>query len=175
MIVYFGGKFPFRYKDFSKEALEQDYRATLIGVDNLMNEPLNHPDVKPGVTYAGPFYFYEDGITADKVVEREALADACVFLLDDDAAVPGTVTEIINASMHHKVVYIFYVQKDVDGGEPERTIASPLWYPILFANRFNKDRTWLFAFESKSRIIKLCKRLLGGLNEYLYCFAFTYT
>lgn len=168
MVVYFGGKFPFRYKDFSKKALEQDYRATLIGVDNLMNEPLNHPDVKPGVTYAGPFYFYEDEITADKVVEREALAvanaDTCVFLLDEDAAIPGTVTEIINASIHHKIVYIFYVQKGVDGGEPERTIASPLWYPILFANRFNKDRTWLFAFDSFE---KAKAELLNFVNDYL--------
>jgi len=170
MIVYFGGKFPFRYKDFSKEALEQDYRATLIGVDKLMNEPLNHPDVKPGVTYAGPFYFYEDGITADKVVEREAFAvanaDACVFLLDDDAAIPGTITEIINASIHHKAVYIFYVQKDLDKGEPERAVTSPLWYPILFANRFNKDRTWLFAFnsfeEAKVSLLDFVNSCLGA-------------
>ena len=29
MRAYFGGKFPFAYKDFSKEELEKDYRAKL--------------------------------------------------------------------------------------------------------------------------------------------------
>lgn len=162
MIIYFGGKFPFKYKDFSIDNLKKDYRAELIDIDMLLHEPANHPNVKgTDNTYAGPFYFYETGESAEEVVKREALAvvnaDVCYFLLDNDAAVPGTVTEIINATLHKKIIRIFYVSDKIDDGEPERTISSPLWYPILFSLN-NKDNVFIKGFktfdEAKEALLK---------------------
>ena len=145
MRAYFGGKFPFAYKDFSKGELEKDYRAEIIGVDTLMRQPLTLPKIKENLEYAGPFYFYEEGATAEDIVCREAQtvanSDICYFLLDKDACQPGTVTEIINAAIHKKIIKIFYVCATMDPGEPERKISSPLWYPIIFAQKFNKENT----------------------------------
>ena len=150
LMAYFGGKFPFSYKDFSLENLSKDYRAKLIGTGNLSKQPLNFPMIRKGLVYSGPFYFYDVGDDAESVVQREIEtvigSDVCYFLIDKDGAQPGTVTEIINATLHKKIVKIFYVQKDLDVGEPERDISSPLWYPIIFANKMNKENTFVKAF-----------------------------
>ena len=150
MRAYFGGKFPFAYKDFSKEELEKDYRAEIIGVDTLMQQPLVLPKVKEDLEYTGPFYFYNEEATAEDVVCREAQtvanSDICYFLLDSDAGQPGTTTEIINAAIHKKIIKIFYVCATMDPGEPERAISSPLWYPIIFAQKFNKENTFVKSY-----------------------------
>ena len=107
-----------------------------------MQQPLTLPKIKEELEYAGPFYFYEEGATAEDIVCREAQtvvnSDICYFLLDSDACQPGTVTEIINAVIHKKIIKIFYVCATMDPGEPERDISSPLWYPIIFAQRLIK-------------------------------------
>lgn len=161
MRAYFGGKFPFSYKDFSKEELEKDYRAKIIGVDTLMQQPLALPKIREDLEYTGPFYFYEEKATAEDIVRREAHtvanSDICYFLLDNDACQPGTVTEIINAAIHKKKIKIFYVCATIDPGEPERAVSSPLWYPIIFAQWFNKENTiakpYLFLEDARMALI----------------------
>lgn len=157
MLIYFGGKFSFRYKDYSDSKLGEDYRSVLIGVDSLKKEPAQLPKITDTVTYAGPFYFYEKEVSAEEIVAKEANtvvnADACFFYLDKDSAQPGTVTEIVNAALHKKIIKIFYVSEKIDKGEPEREIKSPLWYPIMFARTVNNELTTVKGFPSPANAI----------------------
>lgn len=152
MLAYFGGKFPFSYKDFTMKNLSKDYRAKLIGVSSLVRTKFELPTTKKGLVYMGPFYFYDDETSAEEIVRRESdiveSVDVCYFLLDKDAAMPGTVTEIINAALHKKIIKIFYVKEEIDIGEPEREVASPLWYPILFAQTHNAENTTVIGFDT---------------------------
>ena len=165
MKAYFGGKFPFVYREFSMENLSWDYRASLIGVENLVKQPPVLPKLKNGMEYAGPFYFYEEKLSAEEVVEKEAKtieeSDVCYFVLENDGNQPGTVVEIINATLRKKVVVILYVQKELNSGELKIPFNSPLWYPIVFAQKFNKENTTIIECNSITEAIAILKNKIG--------------
>ena len=65
------------------------------------------------------------------------MVDKCthaIFLVDN-TNIPGTIAEIIHATMAHKQIAIFYVKQSLDDGEPEKEICSANWYPLQFAKQ----------------------------------------
>lgn len=141
-LVYCGGNFEFQYKDFKPELMKDDYRTHILGdVNGILYQPKNESktiNVCKDVEYVGPFYFYEEGLDGSNVVSTEiGMVDRCtdaVFLVDN-VNIPGTVAEIIHASLLKKNVAIFYVKQPLDEGEPEKDICSANWYPLQFAKQ----------------------------------------
>jgi hypothetical protein len=146
--IYFGGRFRFMYKDYTKEKLAEDYRAKLLGdVDLMLRTPKNRSkSVYMGrqMGYIGPFYFYDEGTSAEDIVNNEydmvERCDEAVFLLDDEPC-PGTISELIHASVLYKNVRIYYVKTEIDKGEPENEIYSKQWYAIMMAIKINEECT----------------------------------
>ena len=138
--IYFGGNFEFQYKDYSKEKLENDYRAIILGdADKMLHTPTNETktvEIRPGVEYVGPFYFYEEGTTANNIVRNEyqmVMASSDVIFLLDNVNSPGTISELIHAAYNNKNIYIFYIEMKHDDGEPENDVDSLQWYPITMS------------------------------------------
>lgn len=149
-LIYFGGRFLFQYKDYTKEKLANDYRARLLGTSDLMlrtprNDSRSVP-INDRSDYIGPFYFYDEGTSAHDIVFNEFnMVEKCtdaVFLLDNEPC-PGTISELIHASFLCRNVHIFYVSILPDEGEPENEINSKQWYAIRMATIVNKDRTYV--------------------------------
>lgn len=147
--VYCAGPFGFQYKDYSIENLAKDYRSILVGgPEKVATEPkgLVRPMFPANelIEYYGPFYFYEDQLTAEDIVRNECKkireADVIFFFLPNDAACPGTVTELIHAACASKEIVIAYVKQD-DKDVPENSWNSPLWYPLLFTDIQNGIKT----------------------------------
>ena len=139
-IIYCGGNFEFQYKDYSPEKLEEDYRARILrGVTGLLHKPTGGlSSLNKNTMYCGPYYFYEEGADGASIVKNEIeMVDRCthaIFVVDN-TNIPGTITEIIHASIKGKDVAIFYVKQPLDEGEPEKDICSANWYPIEFAKK----------------------------------------
>lgn len=137
-IVYCGGNFKFQYKDYSVDKLAEDYRAVVLhSVNKLLHKPEGGlTPLNEGTMYCGPYYFYEEGTDGENIVKNEIeMVDKCthaVFVIDN-TNIPGTITEIVHASLGGKNVAIFYVKQPLDEGEPEKSICSANWYPIEFA------------------------------------------
>ena len=146
--IYFGGNFPFQYKDYTEEKLAEDYRAIVLGdVKELLKSPsaefkYKRIKGKDNVFYAGPYYFYEEGTSAEGIVKNEhQMVEDCtdaIFLLENTPC-PGTITEIVHSSMIGKNVHIFYVGTTIDDGEPENEIDSKQWYSICFSKLVNPN------------------------------------
>ena len=157
---YFGGQFRFKYKDCTLELLAQDYRSKILGDKNSqwINRPdCGYIDITDDVQYGGPFYFY-DQINSDTVVKVESssieAATDCIFVLSNDDA-PGTVTEIIQATMLGKKVHIFYEMKDIPKEEVSSRFNSNLWYAITFAS-FSDNCVCILGYETYEDAVKNC-------------------
>ena len=141
-VIYCGGNFEFQYKDFKPELMLSDYRTEILhGIDRILYQPKNEEklvEVCKGVYYAGPFYFYEQGLDGANVVRTEIdMVNRCthaIFLVDN-TNIPGTIAEIVHASILKKNVAIFYVKQPLDEGEPEKDICSANWYPLQLARQ----------------------------------------
>lgn len=140
---YFGGQFQFRYEDYSFEEASKDYRSLILkNPHKFIDKPKEGFYVLSNdVLYVGPFYFYnhENLIPPQRqVVETESncvrLATDCVFVLSNSSA-PGTITEIIHATLLQKNIYIFYVSNN-----SYEEIENDLWYAIQFAS-INNPKT----------------------------------
>ena len=159
---YFGGQFRFRYKDCNMDLLAKDYRSLLLGdkKEIWINRPeCGYVDVNINTRYIGPFYFY-DQIDSETVVDVESSsiskATDCVFVLSNDDA-PGTVTEIIQATMLKKNVYIFFEKKDLPKEEVDTKYPSNLWYPITFACMNNNPNVkYCMGFDTYDDAVKAC-------------------
>jgi hypothetical protein len=138
--IYFGGNFKFKYTEYSVEKIANDYRARILGsVDELLHKPADGIyKIGNDIAYCGPFYFYEEGTDGAGVVRNELeMVDNCthaVFVVDN-TSIPGTVSEIVHASLKHKDIAIFYVKQELDENEPEKSICSANWYPIEIAKQ----------------------------------------
>lgn len=93
------------------------------------------------VTYVGPFYFEAESMKAEDIIRCEKIMiESCtdtIFLLDD-AACPGTITEMMYANSLGKTVHLFYVRHK-DNEETESELHTPCWYPIQFCQMTNKS------------------------------------
>lgn len=164
---YFGGQFNFRYKDYSIEKIKEDYRSKILGDYRLwMNTPTGGMvDVEGGNYYVGPFYFteYKDG---GHVVDFESgcidKATDCFFVLSN-ASAPGTVTEIVQATMKSKEIHIFYVRKDIPGSEVDTEFKNDLWYPITFAKE--KGNTEVWGFDTYEEAVEACVKRFKELTR----------
>lgn len=178
--VYCAGPFNFQYKDYSIENLAKDYRAILVGnPDYIAHEPKTGW-VKPTfrenmlIEYSGPFYFYEDQLTAEDIVRNERKkireADVVFFFLPNDAACPGTITELIHAACASKEIVITYIRQDAQGEVPENEWNSPLWYPLVFTDLVNSTKTTIKQVYSKEDAIQVfnsyLKRMLPDDYDY---------
>ena len=161
--IYFGGRFLFMYKDYTKEKLAKDYRARLLGdVELMLKTPKNAErsvSLSADAEYIGPFYFYEEGTTAEDIVNNEfSMVDRCtdIFFLLDNEPCPGTICELVHAAFTKKNIYIFYVSTPPDEGEPENEINSKQWYAIQTALIINDRRTQVYecsSYEDASQFI----------------------
>ena len=157
--VYFGGQFRFMYKDASEELIAEDFRARVLGDYRLMlkRPQCGNVQISNNVQYIGPFYFYEQK-DADSIVktESDAVSEStdCVFVLSN-ASAPGTVAEIIHATMLKKDVYIFYEVNSPDG-TVESSVNSDLWYPLTFALINNSQNTHLYPSDSYEDAVTAC-------------------
>lgn len=142
ILLYCGGNFEFQYKDFTPKLLLNDYRTVILkDLDNILHQPKNGSKsvtLSPGVEYISPFYFYENELDGKGVVMTEYnMVDRCthaVFLVDN-TNIPGTVSEIVHASILQKNITIFYVERTQDEGEPEQEICNMNWYPLEIAKQ----------------------------------------
>ena len=169
--LYCGGNFEFQYKDFTPDKLKSDYRTDILGsVDLILHQPKSGSVTlfctnTLGVEYIGPFYFYENGLDGACVVSNECdMVERCthaVFLVDNKN-IPGTVSEIIHASLLKKNVAIFYVEKTPDAGEPEQDICNTNWYPLEFAKLVN-EKTKLIKCKNRKEAKKLIKEYVKQL------------
>lgn len=142
--LFCGGAFEFdcRNEKYEIEA-RNDYRAMLLkSVEALLRpQDINGVKINGHVTYIGPFYFETDDMQAHDIVKSEKqMIENCtdaVFILDN-AACPGTVSEIIYANLLKKKLHIFYVEhgKDI---ETESDLHTPCWYPIIFCQMTNEN------------------------------------
>ena len=158
-IFYFGGQFMFRYKDYSIENIEKDYRSRVLGDYRLwLNENNDHcVKINDENYYVGPFYFTEEK-SGHGIVNLESdsinAATDCVFVLSNESA-PGTVTEIIQATEIGKNIYIFYVKKDIPTEEVDTEFKSDLWYPITFA-ALNASNIEIYGFDTYDEAVDAC-------------------
>lgn len=166
--IYFGGRFSFQYKDYTKEKLAMDYRSIILGdVNKILHSPNTNEKltkISENVFYTGPYYFYEEGTTAKDIVKNEIeMVERCtdaIFLLDNESC-PGTITEIIHSVFKNKIIHIFYVKIPIDNGEPENEINSKQWYPIMFS-LLNNDK--VFLTECKTRD-DATKKIISFINK----------
>lgn len=149
--IFCGGSFCFDYRNqnYLAEAAG-DYRVELLGSVNALLRPRDGGvPVATNVVYIGPFYFETEDMEADDIVRCEMeMIDRCtdaIFILDD-AACPGTITEIIYANSLKRNLHIFYVRYDEDT-ETESTLHTPCWYPLLFCQMTN-DNTHIYPCSS---------------------------
>ncbi len=165
---YFGGQFNFRYKDYSIENIAKDYRSKILGDYNLW---LNTPSggmvkINDKNYYVGPFYFTEhkDG---DHIVNFEShcvnLATDCFFVLSN-ASAPGTITEIIQASLKWKNIHIFYVKKDIPTEEIDTEYKNDLWYPITFAMS-NAKSVEVYGFDTYDEAVETCVNRFNEMTK----------
>ena len=140
--IYCGGRFNFDYLDegYLDEAAK-DYRAILLGDEELLLQRSTSVKINESAEYIGPFYFETDGMQDCDIVKSEwEMVRECtdaVFLLDD-ACCPGTVCELTAASMLGKKVHIFYIRAKA-GEETESELHTPCWYPIIHSLTVNKN------------------------------------
>ena len=169
-IIYFGGNFEFQYKDYSKNKLEKDYRAIILGgADRMLHTPKNESrtvEIRSNVEYCGPFYFYEEGTSASDIVHNEyqmvKSATDVIFLLDNVNS-PGTISELIHAAYSGKRIYVFYIRLKHDDGEPENDVNSMQWYPITMAQIIS-DKVTIRECDNKDDAINNIKNLIE--NEF---------
>ncbi len=142
--IFCGGAFCFDYREDDYEDMAvKDYRAKLLdSVDALlMPNGTDGVRINGGVTYVGPFYFETESMRAEDIIRCEKeMIESCteaIFLLDD-AACPGTITEVMYANSLGKMLHLFYVRHN-DDEETESEMHTPCWYPLLFCQMTNKS------------------------------------
>ena len=169
--IYCGGRFAFDYLNPTyRELVKEDYRAQLLGDENLLLERRDFVPIHEKAEYIGPFYFESDGMQDKDIVAAELdMVRRCtdaVFLLDDGLC-PGTIGELTVASTLRKNVHIFYVQKDVTE-ETESDLHTPCWYPILLSQLLNEN-TRLVACQDEEDAKKKIKAWVENLNSGIPC------
>lgn len=163
--LYCGGTFPFDYQnnDYLVRA-ELDFRARLLGSAQQLLQRSSGVPLRDDLLYTGPFYFEAPEMEDTDIVQAEqTMVKACthaVFLLDDGCC-PGTITELILASLLEKHVAVFYIQRS-DDEETESALHSPCWYPIVFS-RLQNPNTAIFPCSSyedaTNQIIKYVREI----------------
>ena len=140
--IYCGGRFNFDYLyEVYRTEAAKDYRAILLGDEELLLQRSTSVKINESAEYIGPFYFETDVMQDRDIVKSEwEMVKECtdaVFLLDD-ACCPGTVCELTAASMLGKRVHIFYI-KAKEGEETESELHTPCWYPIIHSLTVNEN------------------------------------
>lgn len=143
--LFFSGEFPLLDKNDPEGSLREDYRALILGdVRRLLYLPEKSGEVQLSdkVSYVGPFYFYGDSLSSQQIVSVENdMIQRCtdaVFLLENNSC-PGSVTELVNATLRGKTIHIYYVV--LSSETPETEINSDQWYPMAFASMVGKNVT----------------------------------
>lgn len=142
--LFCGGNFCFDCRDENyKKMAAMDYRAKLLcGVDKMLNPcGLGCVEIAPNVDYVGPFYFEVESMKAEDIIKCEKeMIETCtdaIFILNN-AACPGTITEIVYANSLRKNLHLFFIQHG-NNFETESHLHTPCWYPILFCNLTNSN------------------------------------
>ena len=86
----------------------------------------------------------------------------CFFVLSN-AMAPGTVTEIIQATLKWKNIHIFYVKKDIPANEIDTEYKNDLWYPITFAVN-NAKSVEVSGYDTYEEAVKAC---VNSFNELI--------
>ena len=148
-------------------SLADDFRAKLIGSEEKFTNYNEHSFIlsdagKPLFKYVGPFYNEKasNGVyTSDdcvRVVETEnRLIEECnVFAIYlDETVSPGSITELVYASLLHKPSIIFYqIESSVT-----YSLQSSNWYPITFANQVNNENVHLIPVHGEDEVIQWFK------------------
>lgn len=135
--VYFASKF-IKKNINGKISFEDDFRTKLLQDNNRLNNYNYNSFIFNKYQYIGPF-FNEKASTGDltntecdQVVNCEnRLIDRCdIFMayLDEEKS-PGTITELVYASLNKKNIIVFY-KPDKDN---KYSINTDSWYPIVFS------------------------------------------
>ena len=157
--LYFGGQFQFRYEDYSFDNISKDFRSLILKDPNkfIIRPTEGYHILSENILYVGPFYFFDNSYQIppqDKVVsiEKEAVDNAtdCIFVISNSSA-PGTITEIIYATLKNKNIVIFYETNHEEG-----IIKNDLWYALIFAKKY-----------SKHIVLKECDTYKDAVNECL--------
>ena len=160
--VYFASKFIKSYKN-NKLSFEKDFRSKLIGNNKLENYNYNS-FILDKYQYIGPFFNEKASCgnltnnECEKVVDCENnLIDKCdIFMayLDEEQS-PGTITELVYASLNNKKIIIFY--------KPDKnnkySINTDSWYPIVFSKRqVGENNIEIVKVNSPSEIISYLQK-----------------
>ena len=141
--IYFASQFYKKMVDHKYFTLKDDFRTKLIGSEADLTNFNNHSfirnkDGKLLYQYLGPFYNEKasDGsltstVCEDVVQTENNLIDKCdIFMTYFDSNIsPGSVTELIYASLQKKKILIFYKIED----SVSYDLKTSNWYPIVFS------------------------------------------
>ena len=141
--IYFASQFYKKMVDHKYFTLKDDFRTKLIGSEADLTNFNNHSfirnkDGKLLYQYLGPFYNEKasDGsltstVYEDVVQTENNLIDKCdIFMTYFDSNIsPGSVTELIYASLQKKKILIFYKIED----SVSYDLKTSNWYPIVFS------------------------------------------
>ena len=135
--VYFASKFIKKELD-GKISFENDFRTKLLQDNNKLNNYNYNSFILDKYHYIGPFYNEKAGTgdltntECEQVVKCENnLIDKCdIFMayLDNEQS-PGTITELVYASLNNKKILIFYKPDETS----KYNINTDSWYPIVFS------------------------------------------
>lgn len=135
--VYFASKFVKTYKN-NKLSFEKDFRTKVLSGNNKLENYNYNSYIYDKYQYIGPFFNEKasDGnltnTECEKVVNCEnSLINRCdIFMayLDNNQS-PGTITELVYASLLKKKIVIFY-KPDQNN---KYSINTDSWYPIVFS------------------------------------------
>ena len=135
--VYFASKF-IKKELYGKISFENDFRTKLLQDNNKLNNYNYNSFIFDKFHYIGPFYNEKAGTgdltntECEQVVNCENnLIDRCdIFMayLDKEKS-PGTITELVYASLNNKKILIFYKPDENN----KYSINTDSWYPIVFS------------------------------------------
>jgi len=135
--VYFASKFIKTYKN-NKLSFENDFRTKLLSDNNKLENYNYNSFINNKYQYIGPFYNEKasngnlTNTECEKVVNCENnLIDRCDIFMAylDEKQSPGTITELVYASLINKKIIVFY-KPDINN---KYNINTDSWYPIVFS------------------------------------------
>ena len=149
--LFCGGAFRFdRRRDDCLDLIPKDYRSILLGDPARLFADFSDGDttISPNVDYVGPYFFTTDKLSGEDIILKEKeMIERCTnaIFLFDEAGCPGSVTELMQATMLGKNLHLFLLSAVMTtrskvfsippAGTPSSSANSPTSIPRFTAAR----------------------------------------
>ncbi|MBO6025751.1 MAG: hypothetical protein J6P73_00710 [Bacteroidales bacterium] len=167
--LFCGGAFRFdRRRADCQEMIPKDYRSIILKDPVRLFADFNAGNtmLSPEVAYVGPYFFTTDKLSGEQIILKEKeMIERCTdaIFLFNEASCPGSVTELMQATMLGKNLHLFYVQKG-DDDEIESALHTPCWYPILFSKLTNEHTHLYRCHDYDEAVEKIVNLVNSSLN-----------